>query len=592
MNKLIASGIVAVTLFGGAIASAQSYYPTYSGSCVNLSSDLSYGQKGSNVTQLQSFLVSQNYPGGGNWMVTGYFGTATVAAVRNFQQTQGLPMSGSVDASTRAAISRVSCGGGFSIATPVTSYNYTQPYLPTGQAGNYNNYYNSYPYNYNYGYNNYGSYTGYQYGTCGTFPLYTQCPTSGYGTSPHLTSFSTTVAAPGSPVTVYGTGFDPLANTVYVGGTTLSNIVSTGGTSLTFTVPANATGSVSVTVANSRGTSNALTLTVNGYGYPYQPTTPCGAYGYQYGYGYNCPPNTGTPAISYLSPNSGAVGTSVTIFGSGFSSTGNTVHFGNGIISNLQSYDGYSVSFTIPTTLSGYGYQPIGLGTYDVSVANSSGVVSNKLPFTITSTGSTGAVTISSVTGPTSLGVGVSGTWSVVIQNPGNASVTTSVTWGDNTNYANQNVAQTTYAQGTATLTFSHVYYANGTYTVTFTVSNGSGQSNTSSATVYVSGTGANGVVSVTSMTPTTGPVGTQITITGTGFDAYNNTVHFGNGGTMHVPAYNGVIYYTVPSYLSPCDVSGGGVCAQYLQQVTPGSYPVYVTTPSGSSGATNFQVL
>src|SRR6185436_38043 len=312
-KKILASGIVAAALLGASFVSAQTYYPSYGGtSCVNLTTDLSYGSRGSNVTQLQQFLVSRNFPGGGSWMVTGFYGQATVAAVRNFQQSQGLPMTGSVDAATRAAISRVSCNGILGINNNVnTNYNYN-----FNQGYPYTNY-NSYPYTNPYLYNNYN-----QYGTCGTFPYYTSCQNT-YGTAPHLTSLSVTSALPGSSVTVYGTGFDPVNNTVYVGGTTLTNVPSQNTTSLTFTMPANATGVVSIYVGNSHGTSNSLTVST-GYNYPYNyPQNnpfPCGYY-----YGYNCQPNTGTPVISYLSPISGGVGTSVTVYGSGFSTTGNNV---------------------------------------------------------------------------------------------------------------------------------------------------------------------------------------------------------------------------------------------------------------------------
>ena len=70
--------------FVPAQAGAQAYYPSTQSGCVVLTSDLSFGAKGNEVSKLQQFLVSQNYPGGGNWMVTGYFGNATVTAVRNF----------------------------------------------------------------------------------------------------------------------------------------------------------------------------------------------------------------------------------------------------------------------------------------------------------------------------------------------------------------------------------------------------------------------------------------------------------------------------------------------------------------------------
>src|SRR3989338_7103784 len=160
MNKILVSSLVVFAALGANIASAQSYYPGYSyptyqsqyqsqtqyqqpyaGACVNLVSDLSYGSTGSQVRLLQTFLVSRNYPGGGTWMITGNFRLSTQVAVRNFQTEQGLPVTGAVDAATRAAIARATCGG--------SVYN--------------NNNYNQYPYTYSQGYG------GTQYSTLPTY---------------------------------------------------------------------------------------------------------------------------------------------------------------------------------------------------------------------------------------------------------------------------------------------------------------------------------------------------------------------------------------------------------------------------------------
>ncbi|RJQ34069.1 hypothetical protein C4556_03480, partial [Candidatus Parcubacteria bacterium] len=78
MKKLLMLAC-ALLVVGPGIVLAQTYYgysgnnnmygygQTYS-SCTNLSSDLSHGSKGSDVSSLQQFLVSQNYPGTGSWM--------------------------------------------------------------------------------------------------------------------------------------------------------------------------------------------------------------------------------------------------------------------------------------------------------------------------------------------------------------------------------------------------------------------------------------------------------------------------------------------------------------------------------------------
>jgi len=83
------------------------------------------------------------------------------------------------------------------------------------------------------------------------------------------------------------------------------------------------------------------------------------------------------------------------------------------------------------------------------------------------------------------------------------------------------------------------------------------------------------------------------VILQGTGFSALDNTVHFGIGGTKHIPSSNNTtLYFTIPSYVSPCDVvSSGNACSPYSQQVTGGSYPIYVTNSSGTSQTLMFQV-
>jgi hypothetical protein len=87
--------------------------------------------------------------------------------------------------------------------------------------------------------------------------------------------------------------------------------------------------------------------------------------------------------------------------------------FGHGLIAGLNSFDGRSLTFTVPSQLVGYNTQNVTLATYQVSVKNSAGYASNSLPFTVTSLGSAGAPTITGISGPTSLQTGSTGTWSV-----------------------------------------------------------------------------------------------------------------------------------------------------------------------------------
>jgi len=576
MKTSIISGVALFSLLIAPLALAQTYYPTSYG-CVSVPVGISLGSRGSSVLTLQNFLISRNYPGGGAWMATSYFGAATQAAVRNFQQSQNLFQTGMVDATTASAISRVSClplaGQSGSVlgsvyTTPTYPYTYPTPTLT----------YPQYP----------------------TYPNY-------YGNAPVITSLSQNTGMPGNVVIIYGVGFDTWNNTVNFGGTMLSNISSPNGTSLTFTVPSTyysyslAGTAVQLSVSGGRGTSNTLGFTVWGQ------NNYCGLYGYNncgcnnyypYTYGYNSaasclPANTATPVINYLSPTSGPVGTTVTVYGSGFSTAGNTVHFGTGIITNLNSHDGRSVSFIVPNTLTGFGSQPITFSTYQVSVTNNVGITSGSVPFTVTGLISSGAPVITSVNGPTALSTGSSGLWTVNVNTASNTYLTLSVNWGDQNVYGAASTQQMAYGSVQQTNTLTHTYYQSGTYTIVFTISNSAGQNNSFTTTVVVSGTQGN--LALSYLSPQSGRAQTVIAIVGTGFSTSDNIVRFGVGGTQHVSSVGGTtIYFQVPQYVSPCDVlAAGSVCAQYLQQVSPGTYPISVSNTSGqTSGILTFTVV
>lgn len=127
----------------------------------------------------------------------------------------------------------------------------------------------------------------------------------------------------------------------------------------------------------------------------------------------------------------------------------------------------------------------------------------------------------------------------------------------------------------------------------------------TRAAIVRVScGTNQSGV-SIYSITPSSGPVGTSVSIVGFGF-TNDNTIRFGNGSILHVPTtssiaitcttdprchggINQTITFTVPSYLNPpCYYAG---CMQPSFQVTPGSYDVSVQDGNGTSNSVTFTV-
>lgn len=123
MKKLIPGAVLALTLaiipvvspaqtIGDVDTSAQS-------SCVALQNNLRYrstdSQTGGEVSLLQDFLNPQYLSS----EPTGFFGKATLSAVKNFQAASGLLNSGYVGPYTRAKIKEFSCGDGSSVNPPV-----------------------------------------------------------------------------------------------------------------------------------------------------------------------------------------------------------------------------------------------------------------------------------------------------------------------------------------------------------------------------------------------------------------------------------------------------------------------------------------
>ena len=85
--------------------------PNPESTCVTLSSNLRYrsrdSQTNGDVSALQDFLQSQGYL---TSEPTGYFGSQTLKAVKDFQKDNGISPTGFVGPYTRAKISALSCG--------------------------------------------------------------------------------------------------------------------------------------------------------------------------------------------------------------------------------------------------------------------------------------------------------------------------------------------------------------------------------------------------------------------------------------------------------------------------------------------------
>ena len=220
------------------------------------------------------------------------------------------------------------------------------------------------------------------------------------------------------------------------------------------------------------------------------------------------------PSITSLSPTSGAIGASVTVAGSGFGSTqgSSTVKF-NGTTATITSWSTTSITATVPT----------GATTGNV-VVTVSGTASNGQSFTVVP-----AASISSLS-PTSGAVG--------------ASVT----------IAGSNFGAT---QGTSTVKFNGTSATVTSWSAGSIVTTVPTGATTGNVVVHASGVDSAGksftvvaAPSITSLSVTSGPVGTSVTITGTNFGATqgSSTVKF-NGTTATASSWSSTsIKVTVPS--------------------------------------------
>lgn len=93
---------------------------------------------------------------------------------------------------------------------------------------------------------------------------------------------------------------------------------------------------------------------------------------------------------------------------------------------------------------------------------------------------------ISSFSGPTTLAVNASGTWTISASDPENGQLSYQVSWGDENVYAPNMSAAFGGREFVQTTTFTHTYAYAGTYTVTIVVRDSAGQEAKSSSTVQV----------------------------------------------------------------------------------------------------------
>jgi len=337
------------------------------------------------------------------------------------------------------------------------------------------------------------------------------CAGSSAAATPSITSLTPTSAAVGVSVTIKGTNFGTSqgASTVTFDGTTATP-ATWANTSIKVPVPTGATtGNVVVTVNGVP--SNGVSFTV-----------------------------LPTPGISSLTPSSGPVGAVVTIAGTNFgASQGTSTVVFDKTTATATAWSNTSIQVPVPT----------GAATGNV-VVTVSGVASNGVSFTVLPTPS-----ITSLT-PTSAAVGVS----VTIKG---------------TNFGTSQGASTVTFDGT---TATPTTWANTSIKVPVPTG-----ATTGYVVVTVNGVPGNGVsfivpgttATISGLSPTAGPAGSQVSINGSYFGSLQ--------GTSTV-SFNGTLATTIGSW------SGNSIIASVPSAATTGN--LVVTVGGAASNGVSFTVL
>jgi hypothetical protein len=104
--------------------------------------------------------------------------------------------------------------------------------------------------------------------------------------------------------------------------------------------------------------------------------------------------------------------------------------------------------------------------------------------------------------------------------------------------------------------------------------------------------------LTVAALSPMSGSVGTDVTVTGYGFTPSNNTIRFGAGYINGLNSADGAtLHFTVPegqNLCPPTDTHWRAVapCPGAYPRVTPGSYPISVLNANGTSNSLPFTVI
>jgi hypothetical protein len=89
----------------------------------------------------------------------------------------------------------------------------------------------------------------------------------------------------------------------------------------------------------------------------------------------------------------------------------------------------------------------------------------------------------------------------------------------------------------------------------------------------------------IVTLQPSAGPVGTRVTIMGTGFHDNANTINFGPSAYPNVVGQNGTsIIFSIPVASNPPCRNATPPCAIASTLITPGAYALSVTNSAGES--------
>jgi hypothetical protein len=307
--------------------------------------------------------------------------------------------------------------------------------------------------------------------------------------APTVLSFLPLTGPPGTSVTIVGLGFDDAstATSVAFNGTAATTFSVDSNLQITATVPVGAT-TGTIAVADAEGTGTSLL--------PFTVTAPP------------------APTVGVFVPLSGPIGTSVTIAGTGF--TGATAVRFNGVAATT-----YSVGSDIQITAT----VPTGATTGPISVQTAGGTGTSAVPFTVTAAAAPTVASFLPVSGPVGTSVTITGT---------GFTGATAVTFNG--------VAASSYTVGSATSITAQVPAGATTGPIAVTTPNGTGAS-ALPLTVTPSPT-----PTLASFAPTSGPVGTSVTITGTGLTGATGVTFNGLAAASFTVASDTQITATVPT--------------------------------------------